>query len=91
MNNWPDENRIDVIGQNGNTGEHYDREQLHCMVLAFKACYASHNPQHGEPSDEYIAKILNVEYLEKHSKSLLSSAKMRQKLQDEIKAMANKE
>jgi len=23
MNKWPDENRIDAIGQNGNTGEHY--------------------------------------------------------------------
>jgi hypothetical protein len=22
-NNWPTDNRIDVIGQNGNTGEHY--------------------------------------------------------------------
>ena len=21
---WPDENRINAIGQNGNTGEHYD-------------------------------------------------------------------
>ena len=21
---WPDDSRIDVIGQNGNTGEHYD-------------------------------------------------------------------
>lgn len=24
---WPDDNRIDVIGQNGNTGEHYDETQ----------------------------------------------------------------
>ena len=23
MNKWPDEKRINVIGQNGNTGEHY--------------------------------------------------------------------
>jgi hypothetical protein len=23
LNKWPDDNRIDVIGQNGNTGEHY--------------------------------------------------------------------
>jgi hypothetical protein len=23
LNKWPGDNRIDVIGQNGNTGEHY--------------------------------------------------------------------
>ena len=23
LNDWPDDQRIDVIGQNGNTGEHY--------------------------------------------------------------------
>jgi len=25
FSDWPDESRIDTIGQNGNTGEHYER------------------------------------------------------------------
>lgn len=28
---WPDESRIDEIGQNGNTGEHYDLQQIDKM------------------------------------------------------------
>lgn len=31
INEWPDESRIDTIGSNGNTGEHYD-EVLHVTV-----------------------------------------------------------
>ena len=26
--NWPDEKRIDVIGQNGNDGDHYEAVQI---------------------------------------------------------------
>ena len=25
---WPDEDRMDIIGQNGNNGEHYESEQI---------------------------------------------------------------
>lgn len=72
--------------------EHQQLEaKLYNMVLAFKANYASHNPQHTEPSDDYIARILNGEYAEKHSNSLRSSAKMREKLQAEIKELTGKE
>ena len=33
---WPDESRIDAIGQNGNNGEHYEDE-------AFKSLEGSNN------------------------------------------------
>lgn len=29
---WPTDNRIDVIGQNGNTGEHYENVELTCTA-----------------------------------------------------------
>ena len=31
MKIWPDEKRIDIIGANGNTGEHYELERLNRM------------------------------------------------------------
>lgn len=28
MMDWPEESRIDIIGQNGNTGEHYPNHKI---------------------------------------------------------------
>lgn len=36
MNNWPDEKRIDIIGANGNTGEHYEIERIDKEIAALE-------------------------------------------------------
>jgi hypothetical protein len=42
VDDWPADNRIDVIGQNGNTGEHYG-------IKTYKiACMVTHSGEHLE-------------------------------------------
>lgn len=68
--------------------EHQQLEaKLYNMILAFKAHYASHNPQHGEPSDSYLLEILNGDHAHKHSDQLRKAAKRRETLVNEIESM----
>jgi hypothetical protein len=51
---WPEsEKRIDVIGQNGNTGEHYAKMN---MIIGDAFCYGTSYAQNGKhiPHDEVM-------------------------------------
>ena len=68
--------------------EHQQLEaKLYNMILAFKAHYASHNPQHSEPSDSYLLGVLNGDHAYKHSDQLRKAAKRRETLANEIESM----
>lgn len=72
--------------------EHQQLEaKLYNMILAFKAHYSIHNPQHSEPSDSYLLAILNGDHAYKHSDQLRKAAKRREELALEIKSLTGKE
>jgi hypothetical protein len=65
MSDWPTDNRIDVIGQNGNTGEHYG------MKTYKIACMVTHSGKHLETEvsayDMLTALgLFDCEFLRKH-------------------------